>query len=327
MKICYFSCSTIYGGVEKIVIDTLNEISKNNECCLVVPNGCLYKNRVSSNVKIIEYKSYDKRYNIFLYLELFSIFKNYDVIHSHAAKATQITYILSKFLPFVHIATKHNIRKGKIFNKIKNVISVSNEVAKTITHNSKTLYFGLPLLDLKKNKQDIFTITAIGRLDPIKGFDSLIKEVSKLDFDYRLNIIGDGKQKDDLEKLIISNNLQNRVFLLGFRDNIVQYLKDCDLQVISSLSEGLPITLIEGILYSSVIISTPVGGIKEVINKDFLVDIDDFSKKISNIYSNYESYVENFKAKHNLMKEKFNFDNYILELINYYKGCIDAKTS
>ena len=202
MKICYFSCSTIYGGVEKIVVDTLNEISKNYECCLVVPNGCLYKNRVSSNVKIIEYKSYDKRYNIFLYLELFNIFKNYDVVHSHAAKASQITYILSKFLPFIHIATKHNIRKGKIFNKVKNVISVSNEVAKTITHNSKTLYFGLPLVDLKKNKQEVFTITAIGRLDPIKGFDSLIKEVSKLDFDYRLNIIGDGKQKEDLEKLL-----------------------------------------------------------------------------------------------------------------------------
>ena len=320
MKICYFSCSTIYGGVEKIVVDTLNEISKNYECCLVVPNGCLYKNRVSSNVKIIEYKSYDKRYNIFLYLELFNIFKNYDVVHSHAAKASQITYILSKFLPFIHIATKHNIRKGKIFNKVKNVISVSNEVAKTITHNSKTLYFGLPLVDLKKNKQEVFTITAIGRLDPIKGFDSLIKEVSKLDFDYRLNIIGDGKQKEDLEKLIISNNLQNRVFLLGFRDNIIQQLKDSDLQVLSSISEGLPITLIEGILYSSVIISTPVGGIKEVIDKDFLIGVENFSEKISDIYLNYERYIEDFKIKHNLMKEKFNFDNYILELINYYKG-------
>ena len=320
MKICYFSCSTIYGGVEKIVVDTLNEISKNYECCLVVPNGCLYKNRVSSNVKIIEYKSYDKRYNIFLYLELFNIFKNYDVVHSHAAKASQITYILSKFLPFIHIATKHNIRKGKIFNKVKNVISVSNEVAKTITHNSKTLYFGLPLVDLKKNKQEVFTITAIGRLDPIKGFDSLIKEVSKLDFDYRLNIIGDGKQKEDLEKLIISNNLQNRVFLLGFRDNIIQQLKDSDLQVLSSISEGLPITLIEGILYSSVIISTPVGGIKEVIDKDFLIGIEKKKKKISDIYLNYERYIEDFKIKHNLMKEKFNFDNYILELINYYKG-------
>ncbi len=190
MKICYFSCSTIYGGVEKIVVDTLNEISKNNECCLVVPNGCLYKNRVSSNVKIIEYKSYDKRYNIFLYLELFNIFKNYEVVHSHAAKASQITYILSKFLPFVHIATKHNIRKGKIFNKVKNVISVSNEVAKTITHDSKTLYFGLPLLDLKKNKQDIreewALISQYGKLvhKTIENFIKIKEEPTKNSITY-----------------------------------------------------------------------------------------------------------------------------------------------
>jgi glycosyltransferase involved in cell wall biosynthesis len=325
MKICYFSCSTIYGGVEKIVVDTLNEISKYNDCCLVVPKGCLYKEKLSSSVKIYEYNSYDKRYNIFLYLELFKIFKNYDIVHSHAAKASQITYILSKFLSFIHIATKHNIRKGKIFNKIKNVISVSAEVAKTITHFSKTLYFGLPLKNLEKQKQDIFTITAVGRLDPIKGFDSLINEVSKLNFDFRLNIIGDGKQKEILEKLIVSKNLQNRVFLLGFKDNIIQYLKNSDLQVISSLSEGLPITLMEGLLYCPIIISTPVGGITEVIHKDFLVEIDNFSQKINDICLNYDDTVKNFALKHDAMKEKFRFDTYESELISYYKGCLDAK--
>jgi glycosyltransferase involved in cell wall biosynthesis len=318
MKICYFSCSNIYGGVEKIVVDTLNEISKYNDCCLVVPKWCLYKEKLSSSVKIYEYNSYDKRYNIFLYLELFKIFKNYDIVHSHAAKASQITYILSKFLPFIHIATKHNIRKGKIFNKIKNVISVSAEVAKTITHFSKTLYFGLPLKNLEKQKQDIFTITAVGRLDPIKGFDSLINEVSKLNFDFRLNIIGDGKQKEILGKLIVSKNLQNRVFLLGFKDNIIQYLKNSDLQVISSLSEGLPITLIEGILYCPIVISTPVGGITEVIHKDFLVEIDNFSQKINDIYLNYDDMVKNFTLKHDAMKEKFRFDTYESELISYY---------
>ena len=78
MKICYFSCSSIYGGVEKIVVDSLNEISKYYECALIVPNGCRYKDKISSNVKIIEYKSYDKRYNLFLYLEVLNVIKNYD---------------------------------------------------------------------------------------------------------------------------------------------------------------------------------------------------------------------------------------------------------
>lgn len=327
MKICYFSCSSVYGGVEKIVVDSLNEISKYYECALIVPNGCKYKDKISSNVKVIEYKSYDKRYNPFLYLEVLNVIKNYDIVHTHGAKATQITYLLNKISPFIHIATKHNTRKGKIFNKIKNVISVSSEVSKTITHSSKVLYFGIQKSEnLETRKNDIFTILAIGRLDPIKGFDNLIKQVSKLEFDFRLNIIGEGCQKEKLEKLIIDNNLQNKVSLLGFKNNIPKYLTNSHLQVISSLTEGLPLTLLEGIMNSSVIISTPVGGIVEVLDKDYLVKIEDFSTKITQIHKNYENICIDFKSKHEHLKQKFDFNDYSKILIEYYKGCFNAKT-
>ena len=324
MKICYFSCSSIYGGVEKIVVDSLNEISKYHKCALIVPNGCRYKDKISSNVKIIEYKSYDKRYNLFLYLEVLNVIKNYDIVHTHGAKATQITYLLNKISPFIHIATKHNTRKGKIFNKVKNVISVSSEVAKTITHPSKVLYFGIQKsenLEVKKN--DIFTILAVGRLDPIKGFDKLIEQVSKLEFEFRLNIIGEGSQKERLEKLIIDNKLENKVALLGFKNNIPEYLASSHLQVISSLTEGLPLTLLEGIMNSPVIISTPVGGIVEVLDKDYLVKIENFSSKITEIYNNYQNICEDFKSKHEHFKEKFDFNDYSKNLIEYYKGCVN----
>ena len=327
MKICYFSCSSIYGGVEKIVVDSLNEICKYNECALIVPNGCTYKEKLSSTVKIIEYKSYDKRYNPFLYLEVLNEIKDYDIVHTHGAKATQIAYILNKINPFIHIATKHNIRKGKIFNRVKNVISVSSEVAKTISHLSNVIYFGIKKekrIEVKRN--EIFTILAVGRLDVIKGFDRLIEEVSKLQFDFKLNIIGEGSQKEKLERLIVDNNLQNRVTLLGFKNNISEYLASSHLQVISSLSEGLPLTLLEGIMNSPVIISTPVGGIVEVLNKDYLVSIEEFSTKITEIYKNYENFCDDFKSKHEHLKKKFDFDSYSKNLIEYYKGCIDAKT-
>lgn len=319
MKICYFSCSSIYGGVEKIVVDSLNEISKNNECALIVPFGCRYKDKLSSNVKIIEYKSYDKRYNPFLYLEVLKVIKNYDIVHTHGAKATQITYLLNKIIPFIHVATKHNTRKGKIFNKVKIVISVSNEVAKTITHSSKVLYFGIQKeLMLEPKRNDKFTIIAVGRLDAIKGFYKLIEEVSKLNFDFRLNIIGEGFQRAKLEELINSKNLKEKVFLLGFKNNISQYLTSSHLQVISSVTEGLPLTLIEGILNSSIIISTPVGGIVEILDKNYLVKIEDFSNKITDIYKNYETYCEDFKLKHDHFKLKFDFNNYIEMLIKEY---------
>ncbi len=57
----------------------------------------------------------------------------------------------------------------------------------------------------------------------IKGFNNLIKEVSKLEFEFRLNIIGEGSQKERLEKLISDNKLKKKVFLLGFKNNIPKH--------------------------------------------------------------------------------------------------------
>jgi glycosyltransferase involved in cell wall biosynthesis len=313
------SCSTIYGGIEKIVIDTINELSKTNSCTLLVPYGCTYKDKLLDSVNIIEYKSYDKRYNPFLYMEVYKIVKNFDIVHTHGAKATQIVYRLSKIFNLNHIATKHNTRKGKIFNSVKNVLSVSSEVSKTITHESEVIYFGIPSKEVNIKNNDTFTIVTVGRLDPIKGYDNLIKQVAMLDFNFKLNIIGDGPQKDTLEQLIHKYKLENKVCLLGFKDNIHEYLANCNLQVITSITEGFPLTLIEGILYSPIIISTPVGGIVEVLDKNYLVNIDNFNTKITDIYNNYQMSLDDFSSLHNEYKQKFNFEDYIINILDYYK--------
>jgi glycosyltransferase involved in cell wall biosynthesis len=327
MKICYFSCSSVFGGVEKIVVDTINELSKKFECGLIIPKGCEYKHKIHDSVTLYEYSSYNNRHNPFLYLEILSIIRKYDIVHTHAAKATEITYRLNKLIPFSHIATKHNIRKGKIFNKVKNIISVSQEVSKTITHESKVIYFGVKKEEVLKTKENNkpFTMICVGRLDPIKGFDKLISEVSKLKFDYHLNIIGEGTQRSDLEKLIKNYNLEKKVSLLGFKDNIPEYLKNSDLQLISSLSEGFPITLIEGMIYSPIILSTPVGGIIEVLNDKYLSSINLFSKNIEEIYNDYEKSSIDFDKKHKELRTTFNFNDYINNVTIYYKSCINKE--
>ncbi|KAB7886162.1 glycosyltransferase [Poseidonibacter ostreae] len=320
MKICYFTCSSSYGGMEKIIIDTLNGIIDRAECSVIIPKNSTYINRFSNKVNVIEFESLNERSNPFLYLEIYKILKNYEIIHTHGAKATKIAYFINKILPFIHVATKHNIRKGKIFNKVKNVISVSSEVSKTITHSSTVLYFGIQKpLNIESEKNDTFTITTVGRLDNIKGFDLLIEQVSRIAFNFQLNIIGEGPEKQKLLNLIDSKNLGKKVFLLGFKNDIPKHLKDCHLQVISSLSEGLPLTLLEGIMNSPIIISTPVGGIVEVLESDYLVNINDFANKISNIYEDYIFYSNDFKLKHNHLKEKFDFDVYSNNLLEYYK--------
>lgn len=319
MKICYLNCSNLFGGIENIILQTLNELCKDNDVCIILPKGAKFLDKFDKRVKIYEYKSYDKRYNIFLYLELARIITKYDILHTHGAKSSQIGYILSKFMNFKFIATKHNGRKGNIFNKIKNVISVSKSVANTIKNKSTVLYFGIKSKNIIQNLPEIFTITAIGRLDYIKGFDILIKEAANLEFDFRLNIYGAGKEQETLQNMIKNLHLENKVYILGFCENVEEVLLNSHIQIISSRNEGLPLTLMEGIFYSNLLISTNVGGINEILDSQFLFKQENLSEFLNHIYKNYDNYKKDFIQKESKFKDILSFDNYILHLKKIYK--------
>ena len=96
MKIAYLCCSRFYGGVEKIVIDSLNELCKSEQTTLIVPARCEFLQRLDARVQIYEYKSRDKRYNPFLFAEIYRFLRSggFEILHSHGAKAAQIGFVV-----------------------------------------------------------------------------------------------------------------------------------------------------------------------------------------------------------------------------------------
>ena len=118
--------------------------------------------------------------------------------------------------------------------------------------------------------QKSFTIGSIGRLSPEKGYLCLVEAFRKAleDFkDLRLVIIGEGEERKILEKRIAELNLENRVLLPGYRKDAKRYLGLFDVFVLSSLTEGLPITLLEAMQERVPIIATKVGGIPDVLEQ------------------------------------------------------------
>ena len=330
MNICYFTCSTKYGGLEKVTVDISNSISLNNNVIVLVPNGCQYKDKFSQNITLIEYKSLDRRLNPFLYLEVYFILKKYkiDLVHTHASKATQIFYYLNKFMKLIHVATKHNARKGKIFNKIKYVTAVSNDSAKTIKNdNVKVIYNGIQVLEIKDNtqKNEVFTITAIGRLDKIKGFDTLIKEFSKIKNSAILQIVGEGEEYNNLNSLIKELSLENKVSLLGFRKDIPTIINSSDLVVMTSLSEGFSIVMIESIFYAKVFISTKVSGCKDVLSSKLLIEDFNIASKIDEVIDNYQEFMCEFSELRNKYKDKFTLENISKEYLDYYSYILEIE--
>ena len=78
-------------------------------------------------------------------------------------------------------------------------------------------------------------------------------------------IVGEGIERNAIEQEVRKLDLQEIVILAGLRNDIPNILAGADIMLLSSISEGIPLTLIEGMAAKLPIVSTDVGGIPEVI--------------------------------------------------------------
>lgn len=93
------------------------------------------------------------------------------------------------------------------------------------------------------NKNAIF----VGRLDVGKRINEIIDIASKIDNDWTFSIIGSGREKESLENQIKDLKLENKVFLLGGKSHneVLDYLEKSSIFIMTSISEGLPMVLLE----------------------------------------------------------------------------------
>tara|TARA_Y100000022_G_scaffold123047_1_gene106562 strand:- start:49 stop:1197 length:1149 start_codon:yes stop_codon:yes gene_type:complete len=228
--------------------------------------------------------------------------------------------IVSKKLHIITTPTKSTmnlINDSKIFalNKVKYlpdpVLNLSDIRKKKIDKKN---------LEPELNSEKI--IISIGRLTTQKNFEFLIKSfnnIIKTFPDYKLLILGDGEQKKKLKNIIKDLNLENKIFLLGYKKNIYKYLKIAKMFVLTSLWEDPGFVLIEaGYMNKTILSSDCPNGPNELLdygNNGFLFKInstEDFLKKFKEIQNLDEE---------ELLKKQKNFKKKIKEftLYNHYK--------
>jgi len=101
-------------------------------------------------------------------------------------------------------------------------------------------------------------LVAVGRLQPAKGFDILIDAFSRVSgmTNARLLILGEGPDRDALQRRIEEHNLLGRCELIGYRENPYPYMAQSHAFVLSSRFEGLPTVLIEALAVGASVIAT-----------------------------------------------------------------------
>lgn len=111
-------------------------------------------------------------------------------------------------------------------------------------------------------------VAAAGRLSPEKGPDQFIAAAALLTKeapDVGFVLFGDGPLRPALARQIASCGLTGSFVLAGFRTDVERFLPLCDLAVLSSWTEGLPVIVLEALAAGVAVVATGVGGTPEVL--------------------------------------------------------------
>ncbi|KGI55683.1 N-acetylgalactosamine-N,N'-diacetylbacillosaminyl-diphospho-undecaprenol 4-alpha-N-acetylgalactosaminyltransferase [Campylobacter sp. MIT 97-5078] len=148
----------------------------------------------------------------------------------------------------------------------------------------KLLYNAIDLKTITQKSKEAIEfkdkfILSIGRLDKGKNHALLIKAYARLDTRLKLVILGEGELKNELESLIASLNLKEKVFLLGFDNNPYKYLSKCEFFAFASSFEGFSNVLIEALAcHCAVLSSDHKSGAKELFGENefgLLIKVND----------------------------------------------------
>lgn len=107
-------------------------------------------------------------------------------------------------------------------------------------------------------------LVAVGNLYPVKDHATLLRAVAGLP-GVRVAIAGRGDEEENLLRLARELGIAERVHLLGLRDDIDRVLAAADLFVQPSLSEGLPLAILEAMAAGCPVVATRVGGTEEAV--------------------------------------------------------------
>lgn len=233
-----------------------------------------------------------------LKISRFAVGNRMDIIHSHGYKANILLGSLPKSLRKIPVmSTIHGWTSTKMFSKIwlytlfdkiclrrmDAVVNV-NSFAPVVGGSAERFVIENGIDELKFNPKhilqsdpkinnfckDSFVIGVLSRLSNEKGLIYLIEAMRLLSDsikNIKLVIIGEGPLRGFLQDNILKHGLSDKVLLAGYRNNAYNYLPLFNVFALPSLTEGLPITILEAMQAGVPIVASGVGGIPDVLGK------------------------------------------------------------
>jgi glycosyltransferase involved in cell wall biosynthesis len=353
-KIAFIIPTLSLGGAEKQQVNILNDIDTSifKVKLYILKNQTQLLNQITNKeieIEICNINSSKELKNFFYFLKNIKTY-NPNIIHAQMYNANILSRLIKIILPKSKIInhfhgmsewmSKPKLILDKITSKLVDKFIVVSPKSfelrlrrekypkekTTILYNSVNLEANITDDTFNLNKENL-TVGMASRLIPLKNIKAAIYMLSKLlekGLDIKLTIAGDGPEKENLIEYAKELNILKRVTFLGFVNDMQSFYEKIDIYCISSITEDLPLSVIESMMLGKPIIASNIGGIPDILKDiNYSILVHDFYSQgeINDIYNMLEN-CNNYKCAKYLNEIAFRqFDNkaYCNKLTMIYK--------
>lgn len=342
MKVMHVLGSNSFSGAENVACQIIKMTTDFVDSTYVSRNGTI---KCVLDLKKIRYVMLDK----LSVKELKRVLKieKPDLVHAHDMRASLICSVAikndTKFISHIH-NNNYNSRKLTLksilyayaANKADHIIWVSKSsydgyyFSQLFKNKSSVLYNVINTYEIiekikNEKKSKLIDIAFVGRMCYPKNPQKFVNIIEK-SREYFPNIkavmIGTGDSKDEIGNLITKKKLEKNISLLGYVDNPYKIMCHCKLLLITSEWEGTPMCALEAMFLGLPIISTPVDGMRELIqegvNGFFARDVSEFTKYIIRLLKNETLYNKMSKEAQNVFKIVNDYQKYVEQIQHIY---------
>ena len=350
-------------GGPRHILGLLRNIDKKNfDVLLIVPRGWLSTRaaRISGvKIKIVDFKSKIDFKSLSKLKRNIAEFRSSEnpfgpiIIHAHGPRAAafcrlavrrgeKFVYTEHIWSSFYHIKNPLNAILQKaglrsIFNRADRVIAVSKSVKNFLVEKLKADEKKISVIpnaieiedfEAPKRKNNDLMVGTVGVLVKRKGQIYLIRAFARVVVSLpkaRLEIVGDGPEKQNLLAEIKRLGLESKIQLLGRQDKPEKFLRSWDLFVLPSLSETFGLVILEAFAAKVPVVASKVDGIPELVTNGktgYLIpagDVEKLGKSISYLLAENKERNRLSNQAFELLKDKYDWSKIIIDIEQEYK--------
>ncbi|PEQ02484.1 glycosyltransferase family 4 protein [Bacillus toyonensis] len=327
MKVLHINAGAEEGGGKTHIISLLSQFPQKEVELMVFEEGAIAREARNLGIQVHVFTQ-SSRYDLSILSKIKSFINEnqFDIVHTHGARANFYLSLLKKGIKAKWIMTVHSDPtldfmkgglKGWVFTKLnlrsfkkvdlffaitenfkENIIKLGVSEEKICTIYNGIEYDNIPAKAYDKSEfgidEGVFIAIQVARLHPVKGHSILFEALQKIKIqNIKILLLGDGPIEAELKAMVKQKNLEDKVIFLGFRTDSKELYASAHINLLTSYSESFPLVLLEAANQRLTSIATNVGDMRKLIVDDTygwivpIGDADSLAKSLENAYEKW----------------------------------------